>query len=213
MTRARSWVTLVAIVASGGVTGVQVSNVNSVLRDVRPVTDDMLQEPSPDDWLHWHRTDDGGGTVPLTRSIVATFTNSSSRGRGRWTRAARSSPHRASTTVACNSPVRAASSTRSMWQLATCCGSFVTTRSFRRCAARSGPNRTAGAKCPKMPRQLLSSVAPPGRADYPSLSEHCWLYKRQAAASELSIECHCRRDVAARPTLARLADVSLRRRL
>ena len=36
-------------------------------RDVRPVTDDMLRNPSPDDWLHWRRTSDGSGYSPLNQ--------------------------------------------------------------------------------------------------------------------------------------------------
>ena len=30
-----------------------------------PVTDDMLQEPSPNDWINWRRTLDGWGYSPL----------------------------------------------------------------------------------------------------------------------------------------------------
>ena len=34
-------------------------------RDFVPVTDAMLQQPSPDDWLMWRRTLDGWGYSPL----------------------------------------------------------------------------------------------------------------------------------------------------
>ena len=34
-------------------------------RDVAPVTDAMLQNPDPADWLNWRRTLDGWGYSPL----------------------------------------------------------------------------------------------------------------------------------------------------
>ena len=57
---------VVGVVAVGVVgAGAQVSEVKPILRDSRLVTDDMLREPSPDDWLHWRRTYDGWGYSPL----------------------------------------------------------------------------------------------------------------------------------------------------
>ena len=53
--------------------------------DFRPVTDAMLADPSPDDWLMWRRTLDGWGYSPLdqiTRANVSTL-------RMAWTRALR----------------------------------------------------------------------------------------------------------------------------
>jgi len=35
------------------------------VKTFRPVTDEMLQKPSPSDWLHWRRTYDGWGYSPL----------------------------------------------------------------------------------------------------------------------------------------------------
>src|SRR5688572_731771 len=35
------------------------------VKTFRPVTDDMLQNPSASDWLHWRRTYDGWGYSPL----------------------------------------------------------------------------------------------------------------------------------------------------
>ena len=61
----RLFLTPVAIVAGALVVGAQVSDVKPILRDLRPVTDEMLREPSPDDWLHWRRTYDGWGYSPL----------------------------------------------------------------------------------------------------------------------------------------------------
>lgn len=39
--------------------------VNNVVRDFRPVTDQMLQQPPAGDWLSWRRTLDGHGYSPL----------------------------------------------------------------------------------------------------------------------------------------------------
>ena len=53
--------------------------------DFRPVTDAMLADPSPNDWLMWRRTLDGWGYSPLdqiTRANVGTL-------RMTWTRALR----------------------------------------------------------------------------------------------------------------------------
>ena len=36
-------------------------------RQTKPVTDQMLNNPSPDDWLHWRRTADGWGYSPLNQ--------------------------------------------------------------------------------------------------------------------------------------------------
>src|SRR5262247_3442579 len=35
------------------------------VRDVRPVTDAMLRNPAPGDWLNWRRTDNAWGYSPL----------------------------------------------------------------------------------------------------------------------------------------------------
>ena len=37
------------------------------VRELKPVTDDTLRSPSPDDWLHWRRTLDGWGYSPLNQ--------------------------------------------------------------------------------------------------------------------------------------------------
>ncbi|MDH3511125.1 MAG: PQQ-binding-like beta-propeller repeat protein [Gammaproteobacteria bacterium] len=39
--------------------------VNKIVRDFRPVTDQMLQQPAAGDWLSWRRTPDGQGYSPL----------------------------------------------------------------------------------------------------------------------------------------------------
>jgi len=65
MPRIRLVVTVVAIGMGVVVAGAQVSEVKPILRDVRLVTDQMLREPSADDWLHWRRTYDGWGYSPL----------------------------------------------------------------------------------------------------------------------------------------------------
>ena len=36
-------------------------------RELKPVTDQMLRNPSPDDWLHWRRTTDAWGYSPLNQ--------------------------------------------------------------------------------------------------------------------------------------------------
>jgi alcohol dehydrogenase (cytochrome c) len=40
---------------------------NAQIRTFKPVTDDTLRNPSPDDWLHWRRTLDGWGYSPLNQ--------------------------------------------------------------------------------------------------------------------------------------------------
>ena len=54
----RALLTMVAIVAATLISAAQT-------RDVRPVTDETLRNPSPNDWLHWRRTSDGTGYSPL----------------------------------------------------------------------------------------------------------------------------------------------------
>ena len=65
MTRVGLLVVVAAIVLAVAVSGAPVSDVAQVLRDMRPVTDEMLRRPSDDDWLHWRRTTDGWGFSPL----------------------------------------------------------------------------------------------------------------------------------------------------
>jgi alcohol dehydrogenase (cytochrome c) len=57
--------TAIAIVLAAIVLGGQASELPPVLRDLKPVTDETLRRPSPDDWLHWRRTYDGWGYSPL----------------------------------------------------------------------------------------------------------------------------------------------------
>jgi alcohol dehydrogenase (cytochrome c) len=65
MSRIRLLVPVVAIVVGTVAAGAQVSDMKPVLRDMRPVTNEMLRHPSADDWLHWRRTYDGWGYSPL----------------------------------------------------------------------------------------------------------------------------------------------------
>ena len=65
MRRIRVWVACVVIGFGAGAAGAQESAVKPVLRDLRPVTDDLLREPGPGNWLHWRRTYDGWGYSPL----------------------------------------------------------------------------------------------------------------------------------------------------
>ena len=44
--------------------------------DFPPVTDAMLQDPAPGDWLMWRRTLNGWGYVRWTRSTATTSDNS-----------------------------------------------------------------------------------------------------------------------------------------
>ena len=60
------------------------------VRDFRPVTEAMLRNPSPGDWLNWRRTDNAWGYSPLDQINGRTSGSCSSRGRGRWTTRARS---------------------------------------------------------------------------------------------------------------------------
>ena len=52
-------VVLIVMAGSAGIAGQE--------RDVAPVTDAMLQDPDPADWLNWRRTLDGWGYSPLDR--------------------------------------------------------------------------------------------------------------------------------------------------
>jgi alcohol dehydrogenase (cytochrome c) len=59
---------LIATIASGLALitlSAQVPDVPRVIRDMRPVTDEMLRRPPDADWLHWRRTADGWGYSPL----------------------------------------------------------------------------------------------------------------------------------------------------
>ena len=69
--------TLVALVLclGGAVAGAQG-------RDIEPVTDAMLQNPDPADWLNWRRTLDGWGYSRSTRSTGRTSTGCNSSGAG-----------------------------------------------------------------------------------------------------------------------------------
>jgi alcohol dehydrogenase (cytochrome c) len=58
VTCARGFIIAVAIVVMGAAAVAQ-------LKTIRPVTDEVLQNPPPADWLHWRRTYDGWGYSPL----------------------------------------------------------------------------------------------------------------------------------------------------
>ena len=66
--KAREVVVVVAVVASSFVFGARPVGAQSASRFV-PVSDEMLQNPDPDDWLMWRRTLNSWATVLLTRSI------------------------------------------------------------------------------------------------------------------------------------------------
>ncbi len=53
-------VAAIGMLSAGLITTAQV-------RDFKPVTDAMLQNPDPADWLHWRRTQDGWGYSPLNQ--------------------------------------------------------------------------------------------------------------------------------------------------
>src|SRR5262245_30829760 len=53
---------LLAVTLMLGFTG---RAVTAQVKDFRPVTDAMLQNPEPGDWLNWRRTLDGWGYSPL----------------------------------------------------------------------------------------------------------------------------------------------------
>lgn len=55
-------VAAIAMVSAGWITTAQVRD-----RELKPVTDAMLQNPDPADWLHWRRTQDGWGYSPLNQ--------------------------------------------------------------------------------------------------------------------------------------------------
>ena len=63
--RIRLYISAVAALLAVVVSTAQVNDVKPVLREMRPVTDEMLRDPGPDDWLHWRRTYDGWGYSPL----------------------------------------------------------------------------------------------------------------------------------------------------
>ena len=53
------------LVLGGIAAGVLVAIVGAQERDFTPVTDEMLLDPDPGDWIHWRRTLDGWGYSPL----------------------------------------------------------------------------------------------------------------------------------------------------
>ena len=63
-----------------------------------PVTDALLANPSPNDWLSWRRTQDGLGFSPLTSIDKENVGACSSRGRSRCPRG--QTPRRRSSTTA-----------------------------------------------------------------------------------------------------------------
>ena len=59
-------VALAAAVPAAQVGGTPAAkDVPPLLRDMTPVTDELLRRPSAGDWLHWRRTSDGQGYSPL----------------------------------------------------------------------------------------------------------------------------------------------------
>ena len=58
----RAWIGAMALAIAGGSV---VAPATAQDRDFEPVTDAMLADPDPADWLHWRRTLDGWGYSPL----------------------------------------------------------------------------------------------------------------------------------------------------
>ena len=59
------WTWLVALACAAAVTIAAPCPAQAQARDIDPVTDAELENPSPDDWLMWRRTLDGWGYSPL----------------------------------------------------------------------------------------------------------------------------------------------------
>ena len=66
-------------------------------RNFTPVTDAMLANPDPADWLNWRRTLDAWGYSPLDQVTQRTCIGCSLSGHGRWDPVP-VSPHRSCTT-------------------------------------------------------------------------------------------------------------------
>jgi PQQ-dependent dehydrogenase (methanol/ethanol family) len=66
----KRWSMLAALVLLAGAVGLGVQTPQNARRFV-PVTDAMLQKPSPNDWLMWRRTLDGWGYSPLNQITKA----------------------------------------------------------------------------------------------------------------------------------------------
>src|SRR4051812_2831312 len=65
---ARGFVTVAVLVSLGALVAAQVRDPRAtVVPNFRTVTEEMLRNPPPDDWLNWRRTDNGWGYSPLTR--------------------------------------------------------------------------------------------------------------------------------------------------
>ena len=99
------------------------------LDKLTPVTDEMLRNPPPGDWLNWRRTYDGWGYSPLTQinrknvkdlKVAWTFSMDSSP----MTRSTR--PRRSCTTASCSCGTSAKRFRRSTRRPAPCSGKFTT---------------------------------------------------------------------------------------
>ena len=80
------------------------------VKDFRPVTEAMLRNPAPGDWLNWRRTDNAWGYSPLDQINRQNVGAASARvvvGDGRHR--ARRRRRRSSTTASCTCRTRAAS--------------------------------------------------------------------------------------------------------
>ena len=55
------WTWLIALACAAAVTVAAPCPAQAQSRDIDPVTDAELENPSPDDWLMWRRTLDGWG--------------------------------------------------------------------------------------------------------------------------------------------------------
>ena len=64
---------------------------------VTPVTDAVLQEPDPGDWLNWRRTLDGWGYSPLDEVDRTNVGSSGSPGLGVWSQGGRRPPRSCTT--------------------------------------------------------------------------------------------------------------------
>jgi alcohol dehydrogenase (cytochrome c) len=113
---------VIALVVMAGATGRLTAYAQSTTEFV-PVTDAMLQDPAPEDWLMWRRTLDGWGYSPLdqiTRENVGDL-------RMVWTRALGRGSQQG-TPLAYNGvlymPTPGMSSRQSMRPPATSCGSI-----------------------------------------------------------------------------------------
>ena len=66
----RGFLAVAILVAMGAFVAAQIRDPRATeVANFRTVTEEMLRNPPPDDWLNWRRTDNAWGYSPLERAV------------------------------------------------------------------------------------------------------------------------------------------------